>query len=372
MRYASISSHRSMVYDQRRNEYYYNALKQVVTPDSIVLDLGAGLGIHGLLAAKLGAKQVYMVEPEDIITVAKQIAEDNGLEKKIRFYRGKIEDIDLPSQVDIIISVLTGNFLLNEDLLPSLFYARETYLKPDGDLIPDKAVMFATPVYLPELYDKEIEVWSQTLWELDFIHAKQYSSNTLFYRRDELSKASYLAKPDSLFEMDFYSIQDVYCDFERIYTITKSSLCHGWIGWFDLQLGDQWLSTAPHEPKLHWSPAFLPLDPPINFVEGEQVRFRIIRPPLGNWSWIVETENTKQKHSTILAEPLSKETVRKIALSYTPQLNEDGEVVMYILSQADGGQTTQQIVDKLLSKYNNRYSYAAAQKLVQSLVKHYG
>lgn len=78
-----------MMHDKRRNDYYFHALKQVVTANSIVLDLGTGLGIHGLLAAMLGAKQVYMVEPEDVITVAKQIAVENGLEKKSKFFHGK-------------------------------------------------------------------------------------------------------------------------------------------------------------------------------------------------------------------------------------------------------------------------------------------
>ena len=257
-----------MVHDRRRNEYYYNALKKIITPDSIVLDLGAGLGIHSLMAAKLGAKQVYMVEPEDVITVARQIAKDNGIDEGMQFFRGKIEDIDLPSQVDIILSALSGNFLLNEDLLPSLFYARDKYLVSNGVLIPDKAIMAATPVYIPDLYGKEIEAWTQPVSGLDFNSARQYSSNTVYYRQEELSKATYLAEAVTLLEMDFSTEQGIHCDVEQDYTITESSLCQGWVGWFEIQLLDEWLSSVPHEPKLHWSAAFLPLDPPINFMEG--------------------------------------------------------------------------------------------------------
>ncbi len=60
------------------NEAYAAALKAVITPESVVLDLGAGLGIHGLLAAQLGAKRVYLVEPEDIIAVTQEIAQADG------------------------------------------------------------------------------------------------------------------------------------------------------------------------------------------------------------------------------------------------------------------------------------------------------
>lgn len=142
-----------MLFDQIRNDAYFKALQAVMTPDSVVLDLGAGLGIHGLLAAKLGAKKVYLVEPQDVIGVAKQFAQANGFADRVECIQGRIEEISLPEQVDLIVSVFTGNFLLEEDLLPSLFYARDTYLKPGGFMIPNAAVMEAVPVSLPDFSD---------------------------------------------------------------------------------------------------------------------------------------------------------------------------------------------------------------------------
>lgn len=83
-----------------------------LAPESVVLDLGAGLGIHGLLAAQLGAKRVYLVEPEDIIAVAGQISQANGYGERVKCLQGVIEEVNLPEPVDVIISVFTGNFLL--------------------------------------------------------------------------------------------------------------------------------------------------------------------------------------------------------------------------------------------------------------------
>ena len=51
-----------MALDEVRNRAYAQALRRVITPESVVLDLGAGLGTLGLLAAKLGARRVYLVE----------------------------------------------------------------------------------------------------------------------------------------------------------------------------------------------------------------------------------------------------------------------------------------------------------------------
>ena len=128
MSYEDIESHRSMALDGVRNEAYARALTDLVGPDTVVLDLGAGLGIFGLLAAKLGAKRVYCVEPEDVIEVCREVAARNGWADRIRCLQGKIEAVNLPEQVDVIVSVFTGNLLFSEDLLPALFHARDRYL----------------------------------------------------------------------------------------------------------------------------------------------------------------------------------------------------------------------------------------------------
>src|SRR3954454_2492869 len=60
MTYVSVASHRSMALDRVRNDAYADALRAVVTPSSVVLDLGAGTGVHGLMAARMGARRVYL------------------------------------------------------------------------------------------------------------------------------------------------------------------------------------------------------------------------------------------------------------------------------------------------------------------------
>lgn len=76
--------------------------------------------------------------------------------------------------------MFTGNFLLSEDLLPSLFYAREKFLSPGGKLIPDRAKMIAVPVSAPEYYAKHIECWSNSLQNIDLSLARRFAVNTLY------------------------------------------------------------------------------------------------------------------------------------------------------------------------------------------------
>ncbi|BDA75308.1 type 12 methyltransferase [Calothrix sp. PCC 7716] len=342
MSYWLVQGHQSMTFDARRNQTYAEALEKIITPESVVLDLGAGLGIHGLLAAKLGAKRVYLVEPEDIISLTDKIVQANGYSARIQCLQGKIEEINLPEKVDVIISVFTGNFLLEEDLLPSLFYARDKYLKPGGVLIPQAAVMEAVPVSAPELYEKNIACWSEPHMEIDHSPARAFASQSIYYRED-LKKARYLAAPASLLTLDFHEANSTHCESEVKYTVTESGLCHGFAGWFKMQLGDTWLSTAPHEPPLHWSAAFLPLDPPIYLEAGEEVTFKLQRPLYGDWTWQVKNNTTQQVRSTFLGAPRSIKTIKKLGLNYQPQINEKGKAALYVLSHCDGSLSVEEL-----------------------------
>jgi len=54
--------HYAMMNDHPRNEFYRDCLRRVVTPESIVLEIGAGSGLLSIIAASLGAKAVIAIE----------------------------------------------------------------------------------------------------------------------------------------------------------------------------------------------------------------------------------------------------------------------------------------------------------------------
>lgn len=79
----TVTDHRRIVGDQGRVEAYAQALRRATRPGSVVADIGTGTGIMALLACRAGARRVYAIEPDDIIQVARALAQDNGLADRI-------------------------------------------------------------------------------------------------------------------------------------------------------------------------------------------------------------------------------------------------------------------------------------------------
>ena len=347
MTYSNILYHRPMVLDDYRNSLYADAINKYVNSSSVVLDLGAGLGIHGLMAANAGARKVYLVEPEAGLDVAARIAGNLDASDGIECIRGTIEEAKLPEPVDIIISVFTGNFLLEEDLLPSLFYARDKYLKPGGVLIPDRAKMEVVPVTAEELFDERIAGWSSPSQGIDYGLVREYAANSIYYGDHREQIDDFLADATEIIELDFMTAEKADCRNTIEVKITRDGICHGWLGWFQTRLGDNWLSTAPQATKTHWGQAFLPL--PVT--AGETVSFQLHRPELGEWTWIVNSGNADQKHSTFLSQPIAPGVLQKKSAGHKAALNIRGQAAMYVLQNLDGNTPTSEIATELAKSY---------------------
>lgn len=113
-----------------------------------------------MFCAKAGAAQVIAVDRSDIIDKARENVFNNGLAGIITCLRGAIEDVKLPvDQVDIIVSEWMGYCLLYEAMLPSVLYARDKYLRPDGLLVPSSATIWVAPVRDSEYVTDTVSFW---------------------------------------------------------------------------------------------------------------------------------------------------------------------------------------------------------------------
>ena len=143
--YSHHGIHEEMLKDEVRTRTYQMAIlnNKHLFENKIILDVGCGTGILSMFAVQAGAKHVYAVDCSSIINSAKRIVNDNNMSDKITLIQGKMEEIVLPippQSVDIIISEWMGYFLLYESMLNTVLYARDKWLKPNGEgiVFPDK------------------------------------------------------------------------------------------------------------------------------------------------------------------------------------------------------------------------------------------
>jgi 16S rRNA G966 N2-methylase RsmD len=69
-RYGDLELQRRMVADRPRTDAFAAAIREVVRPTDVVLDVGTGTGILAMLAARAGARKVYAVDQSDIADAA--------------------------------------------------------------------------------------------------------------------------------------------------------------------------------------------------------------------------------------------------------------------------------------------------------------
>lgn len=362
MSYQRITDQLNMALDEVRNKAYQAALKHVITTDSIVLDVGAGLGPFGLFAAQLGAKKVYCVEPHPLVHTINNVARDNGLEGRIHCLQGRIEEVELPEQVDVITSCFTGNFLLGENLLPSLYYARDHYLKPNGTMLPHRASMIAAPVSTPVIHKRNIARLSEPHLGIKYHYYRHIVANQIGPNK-HISSQQCLAEPKVLQTLDFYTDTQAACDQNVVFEINQEKTCHGILGWFDMALGTQILSTGPSAPDVHWSPLLLPIDPPLTVKKGDQLSVTIKKNNKIDWSWIVKNGNEKRHQSAALANPF------KLKPALKSPLTAHSEQLLFVLRHFKLHQTDAEISKKLQQQWPRQLTQQGAQALVQQLRK---
>ena len=135
--------HFPMTHEPQRLEAFDAALREVITPDSVVYDLGAGTAILALIAARAGARHVYACERDPYIAAAAvDIVARNGLADKVTIIAKSSDQVvigeDMPEPADVMVSDLVQYDVVGYGILRAVEDARERLLKPDAPVIPSR------------------------------------------------------------------------------------------------------------------------------------------------------------------------------------------------------------------------------------------
>jgi len=258
--YGHFGIHEEMLKDKTRTLAYRNAIMNNahLFKDKVVLDVGCGTGILSIFAARAGAKHVYGVEFASIAKHAQEIANENGFEGKITIIKGKIEEVVLPvEKVDIIISEWMGYFLLYESMFDSVLFARDKWLNPDGQLFPNRAVLYISGIEDEEYKNQKIGFWDD-VYGVDMSSIKKWA---LFEPLVDVVDPE-LINTDAcaVFDVDLKTVKKEELDFSAEYQlrIKRDDKIHAIISWFDCFFdygADSTpieLSTSPYRKSTHW------------------------------------------------------------------------------------------------------------------------
>jgi protein arginine N-methyltransferase 1 len=267
-----IEYHRTLIADQVRNTAFHDALARVVKPgETVVADIGAGTGLMGLIAAKIGAREVYLYETAEVAGVAAEIIKANRANNchLMPCHSTEMQD---PPRADVIVSETLGNYALEENIIDTLADARKRHLKDGGVIIPGKISQFVVPVISDRIH-RELTVWDGVGFGLDLAAAQTMSLNNVYVRRLELGELLNDGRDARVWdEVDLRSGKGANRRGEASFKLALPATIYGFAYWWEAELVPGIvLSTAPDAARTHWEQLYFPLLEPIRAEAGETV-----------------------------------------------------------------------------------------------------
>lgn len=265
-----------MLKDKVRTKTYMNSIVQNkhLFKDKVVLDVGCGTGILSMFAAKAGARKVYGIECAGIAKAAQQIVKANGFGDVIEIINKKLEDVELPENVDIIISEWMGYFLLYESMLDTVLFARDKWLKPGGLIFPDKANLYICAIEDGDYRADKIDFWDN-VYGFDMSYIKEMAITEPLV--DVVDAKSVVSNSVPILTIDITKVKKEELDFTSDFAVKvhRNDYCHALVCYFDVQFSKchtrVGFSTGPANEYTHWKQTVFYLDQDLIVNKGELV-----------------------------------------------------------------------------------------------------
>ena len=260
--YDEAGIHIALLNDRQRTASFLAAVRQVVRPGDVVVDIGTGTGVLAIAAAQAGAARVYAVEATGIGKLAEANFRANGFEDRITLVTGWSMNVELPERADVLVSELIGDHPFGERVIEVTADARRRLLKPDARMIPRHINIFALPVAVPDrmirrhLFTQEhLETW-HSWYGMDFgALARSTPPSFSFSVNPWELRGRALADPVLVAAADLRTEESRAITADCNFTATASGRLNGVVISFDLDLAPGVrLSTHPDrvDQTFHW------------------------------------------------------------------------------------------------------------------------
>lgn len=273
--------HVAMLDDRPRTSAFLEALREVVQPGDVVVDVGTGTGVLAVAAAQAGANKVYAIEAGGASRWAKAIFRANGFEDRITLVEGWSSQITLPEPADVLVSETIGNEALGEHVLEMVRDARKRLLKPGARVIPRRVKVYAVPLSVPagELSRRTFTPEGARRWEaaygIDFgplVESGQSVPFVFAARPGVVKDWPRLSDPVLVADLNLEHAEQVSVDTTTSVEAPSSGVLNGVMAYFELELSPgRKLAPKPFEDsESSWRSPVWVLAQPLELTGGER------------------------------------------------------------------------------------------------------
>nr|CDJ83368.1 Methyltransferase type 11 domain containing protein [Haemonchus contortus] len=271
--------HMFMINDQERNSMFFDALKNTISPNDHVLDIGTGTGILSIYAARCGASKITAIEANPTLyQMAKRILALNGVGnvKVVQEYSYEYdpEEDDL---ADVVVSEILDCCAFGEGVIPAFLDAHLRLATNTARFIPSNVTLFATLLESPSVYlSHSFTSPSGKEYRSEYVPCNGQKPPEPYWciRVSDLADAKHLSAPHQLLGVDFQNVNELHrYVFGQSGVIKISTHCSGTlhavaVHFKALIWGDQYIDTSK---STCWEQGIFPLPYPMRVNEGDVV-----------------------------------------------------------------------------------------------------
>lgn len=353
-----LSYHLKLLADDARLSALRRAISQQVRPGDVVLDAGTGTGVLAFFACQAGARHVYAVECEDIIHVAREIAEANGYGERITFIQGDAQSLSLPEPIDVLVSDLIGVIGLDQNILSIYRHlVGADLLRKDARVLPRSIRVMLAPWQDRSFYSY-LDLAAGNVQGVDFGPIRERLMNQVYSIC--LDPAGQLADPRAVWDIALPPAPEpARLTAKETFPITCAGQLNGIGGWFRAELCPEiTLETTPGEPLMVWNQGFIPLSRPVQVEPGDLLELMLSATTRGSvtWHWSGRVrrgteELTSFSHSTVLGWTLPVATLGIATRDHMPTLSPQGDMLRVSLEAMDGQRSPRALAERLLEQF---------------------